>query len=236
MDEKEQSVEIGTDKSEETLLTQWQTCVEMANAVSQRRDAMNNLFVTLNLAIVAAASFIWDAKTIMLLVSGILQNTDNGSSRPFAVLTVRVAALGVRKSVIPLILQRREDAQAVEFFRDMKGAESFQTLSENIPHHIGGIRIDLQALVLFPGLKISIHRERADKIAAAPFGFQGASCLYRYVAAICLVHNVLDRDRQIVRRVIYGIYIVVDRDKADTVSREYPSHVAACFDILTAKS
>lgn len=72
MDEKEQSVEIGTDKSEETLLTQWQTCVEMANAVSQRRDAMNNLFVTLNLAIVAAASFIWDAKTIMLLVSGII--------------------------------------------------------------------------------------------------------------------------------------------------------------------
>ena len=72
MDEKEQSVEIGTDKSEETLLTQWQTCVEMANAVSQRRDVMNNLFVTLNLAIVAAASFIWDAKTIMLLVSGII--------------------------------------------------------------------------------------------------------------------------------------------------------------------
>ena len=72
MDEKEQSVEIGTDKSEETSLTQWQTCVEMSNAVSQRRDAMNNLFVTLNLAIVAAASFIWDAKTIMLLVSGII--------------------------------------------------------------------------------------------------------------------------------------------------------------------
>ena len=46
--------------------------IEMANAVSQRRDAMNNLFVTLNLAIVAAASFIWDAKTIMLLVSGII--------------------------------------------------------------------------------------------------------------------------------------------------------------------
>lgn len=72
MDEKEQSVEIGTDKSEEILLTQWQTCVEMANAVSQRRDAMNNLFVTLNLAIVAAVSFIGDAKTVALLVSGII--------------------------------------------------------------------------------------------------------------------------------------------------------------------
>ena len=44
----------------------------MANAVSQRRDAMNNLFVTLNLAIVAAASFILDAKTIMFLASVII--------------------------------------------------------------------------------------------------------------------------------------------------------------------
>ena len=33
-------------------LAQWQTCVEMANAVSQRRDATNNLFVTLHLAVV----------------------------------------------------------------------------------------------------------------------------------------------------------------------------------------
>lgn len=166
----------------------------------------------------------------------ILQNTDNGGSGPFAVLPVRVAALGVRKSVVPLIRQRREDAQAVEFFRNMKGAESVQTLSENIPHHIGGIGIDLQALVLFSGLEVSIYRERTDKIAAAPFGFQGASCLYRYVAAVCLVHNVLDRDRQIVRRVIHGIYIVIDRDKADAISRENPAHVAACLDILTAKT
>lgn len=33
-------------------LAQWQTCVEMANAVSQRRDATNNLFVTLHLAVI----------------------------------------------------------------------------------------------------------------------------------------------------------------------------------------
>lgn len=40
----------------EIVLAQWQTCVEMANSVSQRRDTMNNIFVTLNLAIVAAIS------------------------------------------------------------------------------------------------------------------------------------------------------------------------------------
>ena len=38
----------------DVVLAQWQTCVEMANSISQRRDAMNNLFVTLNLAIIAA--------------------------------------------------------------------------------------------------------------------------------------------------------------------------------------
>lgn len=34
-----------------SVLAQWQTCVEMANATSQRRDTMNNIFVTLNLGI-----------------------------------------------------------------------------------------------------------------------------------------------------------------------------------------
>ena len=56
----------------EVLLAQWQTCVEMANSVSERRDSVNNLFVTLNLAIIAAISFIWDVQTIALLGSGIV--------------------------------------------------------------------------------------------------------------------------------------------------------------------
>jgi hypothetical protein len=54
------------------LLAQWQTCVEMANAVSERRDNMNNLFVTVNLALVAAVSFLWDVKTIAILAVGIV--------------------------------------------------------------------------------------------------------------------------------------------------------------------
>ena len=54
------------------LIQQWQTCVEMANTVSQRRDTMNNLFVTLNLALTAAISLLWDVKTLSLLISGII--------------------------------------------------------------------------------------------------------------------------------------------------------------------
>ncbi|MFU0540869.1 hypothetical protein [Gardnerella vaginalis] len=55
----------------EIILAQWQTCVEMANSVSQRRDSMNNIFITLNLAILATISISWNIKSIVLLVSGI---------------------------------------------------------------------------------------------------------------------------------------------------------------------
>lgn len=54
----------------EIILAQWQTCVEMANSISQRRDTMNNIFVTLNLAILASFSFLLEIKSILLLIAG----------------------------------------------------------------------------------------------------------------------------------------------------------------------
>ena len=60
------------ESKDELLLVQWQTCVEMANSISQRRDTMNNIFVTLNLAIMAAVSIVWDIKSILILVAGIM--------------------------------------------------------------------------------------------------------------------------------------------------------------------
>lgn len=44
----------------------------MANGVSQRRDTMNNLFVTLNIAVIAAVSWMWDVKTVFLCVAGLV--------------------------------------------------------------------------------------------------------------------------------------------------------------------
>lgn len=63
---------MGTDEKTELILSQWQTCVEMANSVSQRRDSMNNIFITLNLAIVTAVSVTWDLKTLLILAAGIV--------------------------------------------------------------------------------------------------------------------------------------------------------------------
>lgn len=56
----------------EIILAQWQTCVDMANSISQRRDTMNNIFVTLNLAIIAAVSITWNIKSLFIFVAGIV--------------------------------------------------------------------------------------------------------------------------------------------------------------------
>lgn len=72
MNKVSQPSKPSTAETSDNLLAQWQTCVEMANAVSERRDTMNNLFVTLNLAIIAAISYMWDIKTVGLLIAGIV--------------------------------------------------------------------------------------------------------------------------------------------------------------------
>jgi len=59
-------------KDNETILFQWKTCVEMADSVSRRRDVMNNIFMTANLAMVAAVSATWGPKSICILLAGIV--------------------------------------------------------------------------------------------------------------------------------------------------------------------
>lgn len=68
--EKSKNTDLKNQK--EIILAQWQTCVEMASDTSQRRDSMNNIFMSLNIAIMAATAFVWDIKSILLLISGVI--------------------------------------------------------------------------------------------------------------------------------------------------------------------
>lgn len=52
------------------LLAQWQTCVEMADSISQRRDTMNNWFIIINSGLLAFASFRFDCKTFIAILAG----------------------------------------------------------------------------------------------------------------------------------------------------------------------
>lgn len=63
---------MNNEKKTEIISSEWQTCVDLVNSTSGRRDSMNNLFVTINLALLAAITYIKEFKTIILLISGML--------------------------------------------------------------------------------------------------------------------------------------------------------------------
>lgn len=53
------------------VLEQWKTCVEMANSNTEKRTNSNNIFITINAALLAVISFTLDYKSIVLSIAGI---------------------------------------------------------------------------------------------------------------------------------------------------------------------
>ena len=53
------------------VLEQWKTCVEMANSNTEKRTNSNNIFITINAALLAVVSFSLDYKSIILSIVGI---------------------------------------------------------------------------------------------------------------------------------------------------------------------
>jgi len=53
------------------VLEQWKTCVEMANSNTEKRTNSNNIFITINAALLAVVSFSLDYQSIVLSVVGI---------------------------------------------------------------------------------------------------------------------------------------------------------------------
>ena len=54
------------------ILEQWKTCVEMANANTEKRNTANNVFITINSAILAVVTFSLDYKSILLSIIGVV--------------------------------------------------------------------------------------------------------------------------------------------------------------------
>ena len=115
----------------------------------------------------------------------------------------------------------------------MGSAESFQPFSENIPHNIGSIFVYFQALVFIADFHITIDGKSTYKIPAAPFYFQGTPCLNGNISTVSLIHNVFDRNREIIGSVIFRVHIIVNCDKTHSIGWKYPAHITACFYVLT---
>ena len=55
-----------------TVLEQWKTCVDMANSNTEKRNTANNVYITINAAILALVTFTLDYKNLLLSIVGIL--------------------------------------------------------------------------------------------------------------------------------------------------------------------
>lgn len=53
------------------VLEQWKTCVEMANSNTEKRTNSNNIYITINAALLAVVTFSLDYKSIMLSIVGV---------------------------------------------------------------------------------------------------------------------------------------------------------------------
>lgn len=53
------------------VLEQWKTYVEMANSNTEKRASANNIFITINLALLAVTPFSLDIKSYLLSLAGI---------------------------------------------------------------------------------------------------------------------------------------------------------------------
>ncbi|MBP3768922.1 MAG: hypothetical protein J6I48_02265 [Lachnospira sp.] len=59
-------------KEHEIIVNEWQTCVQMANALCQRRDEMNNRFCVLNTAIIGFNITVCNKNTWIIILIGLV--------------------------------------------------------------------------------------------------------------------------------------------------------------------
>ena len=71
----------------------------------------------------------------------VLQDADDGGSRPLAVGLVRIALFRVGQTVVLLVSQRGEDTQPVQLRCDLGGACALQPHTENVADNAGGVGV-----------------------------------------------------------------------------------------------
>ena len=136
--------------------------------------------------------------------------------------------------MIFLVGQRREDAQPVQLICDPQGAGTFQPHLEDVLDNTRSIGIGDQQILVVLGLHVAVHREGSHKITVPALYIQGGTGLYGNVPAVGFVHDVFDRNRQVISVILLcRVDVVCDGDKPHTVSRKHFAQIPACFDVLT---
>ena len=108
---------------------------------------------------------------------------------------------------------------------------------EDILDHTGGIGVGDQQILVVLGLHVAVHSKGSNEISVPALYIQGGTGLYGNVPAVGFVHDIFDRNRQVIAAAFLGcVDVVGDGDESHTISRKHFAEVTACFDVLTAQS
>ena len=136
-----------------------------------------------------------------------------------------------------LICRRRQNALRGEIVGDglLAVALHFQ-LKDGADYH-SGILVNDELVLVGRVFQIAITGKGTEKFSRLALDTELRPQLLGKTAAVRLVHDVLDRDGNIIaQRRVFTVQIIIDGDKPDAHIRENGFQILAGFDIFTAKA
>ena len=155
-------------------------------------------------------------------VGFLLQNADHRTGGPLGVRHIRIAAGGVGQAPAVLVGHGGENAQPVQFLRDMLGAGPVNAAAVNVPHHTGGVFVNEKVVFILRVFPVAVDGAGAYIVPILPLGQQGAPGFHGNITGIGVVQQIFQCDMEIIAVLLVGrVNAVIDRDKPDAIGGKY---------------
>ena len=136
-----------------------------------------------------------------------------------------------------LICRRRQNALRGEIVGNSLLAVALHFQLKDGANHHSGVFIDDKLVLVGRVFQIAVTGKGAEKFSRLALDTELRPQLLGKAAAVRLVHDVLDRDGNIIaQRRVFTVQIVINRDEPDAHIRENSFQILAGLDIFTAKA
>ena len=157
----------------------------------------------------------------------------DGVAAPAVGIAVVMAA--VLRVVEPLIGRGDQNLGFAEEVRDLGSAHALAGQVEDLPHHLGGLGIHHQGLLVRRGSDIAVGNRAAAPLAILHPGAEDGLDLVAGVPAVELVHDV-EKGREVILLGLGAVDTVVDGDEPHTLVREHDLGIEADLEIVPSEA
>ena len=157
----------------------------------------------------------------------------DGVAAPAVGIAVVVAA--VLRVVKPLVCRGDQNFRFAEEVRDLGSAHTLAGQIKDLPHHLGGLGIHHQGLLVRWGADIAIGNRAAAPLAILHPGAEDGLDFVAGVPAVELVHDV-EKGREVVFLGFGAVDAVVDGDEPHALVREHDLGVETHLEIVPSEA